>query len=131
MVRIARKFAAIAALMALLLPGLSTLAETLSAADPLACCGTAYCPVHHRQVRDLQKDKTNCNSLGIPAQRDCSMRACDAAQSPAVGASSFVLVAPTALNRPAPAESAPTSGALFSAYAATPPLTPPPRAFPS
>jgi hypothetical protein len=125
---IGRKIAAVAALLAMLLPGLSTLAETLSAANLPACCNTTYCPVHHRQSRDLQKDKSNCDSMGIPGQRDCSMRACDAPQAPAVGTPSFVLVAPVALSIPNAAEAAPVTAALFSPFVPAVPLTPPPRA---
>ena len=54
-----RKLAAFVALAALLLPGISALTGTLSAADLPACCNTSYCPVHHRQAKDLQKDKSN------------------------------------------------------------------------
>jgi hypothetical protein len=124
---IGHKFVAVAALLALLLPGLSALAETLSA-DSLACCGTAYCPVHHRQGRDLQKDKSNCNSTGIPGHGDCSMRACDAAPGPAVGTAAFVLVAPPAVSGPSAAEAAPVFAPRLSPFVATMPLTPPPRA---
>lgn len=124
-----RKLAAIAALVALLLPGLSVLAGALSAADLPACCGTIYCPVHHRQLRDLQKDKSNCDSIGMPGH-DCSMRACDAEPAPMVGAVIFVLVAPVTLNGPAVAEAAPVSASRFSPYVASVPLTPPPRILP-
>jgi hypothetical protein len=126
-----RKFAAVAALLALLLPGLSVLAEALSAGDLPSCCGTTYCPVHHRQAHDPQKDKSNCPSMGIPGSKDCSMRACDAAVSPAVGATAFVLVVPVALSRPVAAGSAPSTAAFFSPFAVAVPLTPPPRAIPS
>jgi hypothetical protein len=126
---IGRKIAAVVALLAMLLPGLSTLAETLSAADLPACCNTTYCPVHHRQPRDLQKDKSNCDSMGIPGQHECSMRGCDAPQAPAVGTPSFVLVAPVTLSVPTAAEAAPLAAALFSPYVFAVPLTPPPRTF--
>lgn len=118
------------ALVALLLPGVSVLAGALSAADLPACCGTTYCPVHHRQLRDLQKDKSNCDSMGIPGH-DCSIRACDAAQTPMVGAVVFVLFAPVTLSGPAIAEAAPASVSRFSPYVAAVPLTPPPRLLPS
>lgn len=126
---IGRKFAAIAGLLALLLPGFSALAETLSAANLPPCCNTAYCPVHHRQSRELQKDKHNCDSLRMPGQQDCSMRACDAPQNPAVGTPSFVLVAPVSLSRPAIAEAAAISDGLFALFVFAIPITPPPRAF--
>jgi hypothetical protein len=128
---IGRKIAAIAALLAMLLPGLSTLAEALSAADLPACCNTAYCPVHHRQPSHLQRDKSNCDSMGIPVQRDCSMRACDSAQLPVVGAPAFVLAAPVTLSTPAAAEPAFSAVALFSPFVFAVPLTPPPRALAS
>ncbi len=126
-----RKLAAIAALLALLLPGASALVQTLSAADLPACCNTAYCPVHHRQMSNLQKDKSNCDSMGIPGQNDCSMRACDAAPNPIVGTSAFVLVTPAALRGPSIAEATLALASQFFPYVATIPLTPPPRTFPS
>jgi hypothetical protein len=124
------KLAAIIALLALLLPGVSALAYTLSAADLPACCNTAYCPVHHRQGRNLQKDKSNCDALGIPGQKDCSMRACDAAPNQIVGTAAFVLVTPIALRGPSIAEGAPALASQFFPYVATIPLIPPPRTFP-
>jgi len=126
-----RKLAAVAALLALLLPCVSAVAETLSAADLLACCNTTYCPVHHRQGRNLQKDKSNCDTFGMPGQNDCSIRACDAAPNPIVGTAAFVLVTPIALRGPAIAEATPVSPAKFFPYVASIPLTPPPRTFPS
>jgi len=125
------KLAAVAALLALLLPGVSSLAETLSAADLPACCNAAFCPVHHRQGRNLQKDKSNCDAVGVPGQNDCSMRACDAPPNPAVGTALFVLVAPIALRGPAVAEPAPALVSRFFPYVTAIPLTPPPRTFPS
>ena len=130
MQKIVRKLAAIAALLALLLPGVSALAETNSAADSLACCNTAYCPVHHRQGRNLQRDKSNCDAKGIPGQNDCSMRACDSAPNPMVGTAAFVLVTPVALRGPAIAEAAPALASLFFSSVAAIPLIPPPRTFP-
>jgi hypothetical protein len=126
-----RKLAAIAALLALLLPCVSVLAETLSASELPACCNTAYCPVHHRHGRNLQKDKSNCDAIGMPGQNDCSMRACDAAPNPIVGTVAFVLVTPVALRVPAIAEATPALTSQFFPYVASIPLTPPPRALPS
>jgi len=126
-----RKLAASTALLALLLTGVPSLAETLSAADLLACCNTAYCPVHHLHGRNLQKYKSNCNALGIPGQNDCSMRACDAAPNPIVGSVLFVLGTPVALRVPAIAEGTPASASQFFPFAAKIPPIPPPRAFPS
>jgi hypothetical protein len=128
---IVRKLVATAALLALLLPGISALAETLAAVDLPACCNTAYCPVHHRQGRNLQKDKSNCDAMGIPGQKDCSMRACDAAPNPIVGTVAFVLVTPVALRRPAITEATPVMASQFFPYVTTIPLIPPPRTFPS
>lgn len=122
-----RKLAAVAALAALLLPGLSAVAQTLSAGDLPACCNTAYCPVHHRQGRNLQKDKSNCNATGNARQDACSMRACDAAPNPIAGASAFLLAAPVVLRVPATVETAPVPVSESFAYVVTIPLTPPPR----
>jgi hypothetical protein len=127
--KIVRKLAAIAALLALLLPGVSALAETISPADSLACCNTAYCPVHHRHERDLQKDKSNCDAISIPGHNNCSMRACDAAPNSIVGTAAFVLVTPVALRGPAITEATPALASLFFPYVAAIPLTPPPRTF--
>lgn len=131
MQKIVRKLAAIAALLALLLPGVSALAETISVADSLACCNTAYCPVHHRQARDLQKDKSNCDATGMAGHNNCSMRACDSAPNSIVGTAAFDLVTPVALRGPAIAEATPALASLFFPYVATVPLIPPPRTFPS
>jgi hypothetical protein len=129
--KIGRKLAAVTAVLALLLSGLSAIAETLSAADLPACCNTAYCPVHHRQGRDLQKDKSDCAGMGAPGQNSCSMRGCDAAPKPLVGTSSFLLVEPYAIHGLALAESALATGSRFLPYAPSIPLTPPPRTLPS
>ena len=126
-----RRLAAITALLALVLPGVSVLAESLSAADLPTCCNTIYCPVHHRQMSNLQKDKSNCDGIGMPRQNDCSMRACDAAPNPIVGIAPFVVVTPVALRRPVVAPAAVALAAQFFPFVATLPLTPPPRAFPN
>ena len=124
---ILRKTAAIAAVLAMLSPGFSMLAETLSAAVLPTCCNTTYCPLHHRDSRSLQKDKSDCNAKGIPALQDCSMRACDSAQAPAVGTPLFVLTAPLTLTAPAAAEPAVSTVAPSSPFVFLVPLTPPPR----
>ena len=122
-----RKFAAIAALVAMLLPGFSTLAQTLSAADLPACCNTTYCPLHHRPSRDSQKDNHDCGSTGIPGQHDSSMRACESTQTPVAETQSFVLVAALTLSAPAPSQDAPAASALFAPFVFAIPTTPPPR----
>lgn len=130
--KIARKLGAVTAILALLLLGLSGVAETLSAAADLpACCNTAYCPVHHRQGRNLQKDKTECGTMGTPGQNSCSMRGCDAAPNPIVGAAAFILVAPAVPRAPVSAEAAPDSPSNWIPNFAFIPSTPPPRTFPS
>ena len=125
------KFAAIAGLVALLLPGVSPLMGALSAADLPACCNTIYCPLHHRQMNDLQKDKSNCDAAGMLGHNDCSMRACDAAPNPAVSITVIVLVTPLALRGPSVAEAATAAVFDFPRPVSTFPLTPPPRTFPS
>lgn len=126
-----RKIAATAALLALLAPGVSTLAETLSASDLPACCNTIYCPVHHRQMRDLQKDKADCGAMAASGQNGCSLRACDAAPNLAAGISVFVLTVPVALRSPVLAEGAlPLAARNFFSLPAVP-LVPPPRTLPS
>jgi hypothetical protein len=126
-----RKLAAFVALVALLLPSISALAGTLSAADLPACCNTSYCPVHHRQAKDIQKDKGNCNAIGMPGHNDCSMRACDAAPNPVVGSALFVLVTPVALRGPAIVKATIVLPSQFFLSASATPITPPPRIFPS
>ena len=128
---ILRRLAAAAALVTLLLPGVSSLAETLSASDLPVCCNTSYCPVHHRQPRNLQTDRSNCDSSGIPGRNNCSMRACDAAPNPVVAAAAYVLATPIALRGPALAEAAPALASQFFPFVATIPLIPPPRTLPS
>jgi hypothetical protein len=131
LLKIFRKLAAIAALLALLLPGLSSLAQTLSAADLPPCCSSTFCPMHHREGRNSQAGQNNCNGMGAPGQGDSSMRGCDATPNPAVASPIFVLPAIVSLSGPAMAEVAPASASAFLPYVATIPLTPPPRTFPS
>src|SRR5579871_4535748 len=59
-----RRFMATVALFALLLPGLSALAETISASELQDCGNTGYCPLHHRDASTLQRDKMNCDGVG-------------------------------------------------------------------
>ena len=126
-----RRFAACSALLALLLPGVSALARTLSAPALPPCCNTVYCPLHHRSQSDLQRDRANCDGMSVPgAQMDCSMRACDAAPGMIVGYSAFVLIVPAVLRVPAMAETTSSlDSSFFPFVAATPPI-PPPRSFP-
>ena len=128
---ITRKLQAVAALIALLATSLPGLAESLAASNLPACCNTVYCPVHHRQARELQKDKTICDSDGTSAVNDCSMRACDTTPNPVDGTAPFVLVAPLAVR--VPADSVPTQmqAPRFFPFIVSIPLTPPPRPLPS
>jgi hypothetical protein len=128
---IPRKLLAVAALLALLAASTPALAESLSAADSPACCNTAYCPVHHRQSRDMQKDKTNCDTAGHPTRTDCSMRACDASPNQAVGTALFTLAAPVTISYQATVQAAPLSMSSFVPFVVSLPATPPPRTFPS
>ena len=128
---IVHKFAAIAALVALLLPCISAMAGTLAAGELPACCNTAYCPLHHRQMSDVQRDKSECGAIGGPGQRDCSMRACDAAPGPVVGTALLVLVTPIALRAPAAAEAATALASQYFPHVVAIPLTPPPQTLPS
>ena len=122
-----RKRAAVVAILALLLPCISALAGTLAAADLPPCCDTGYCPVHHRQPKDLQKDKSHCDSSGMPGHNDCSMRACDAAPNPAVGSAVFVLVTPVALRGLAVVMATIIPVTQFAPFVTATPITPPPR----
>ena len=115
------------ALLALLLPGLSALGDSLSAADLSLCCNALYCPMHHRQMSDTRKDKSNCSAMSVPGQKDCSMGACDASPNPVIGTAVYVLIVPVTLSAPAIAEAAPALLPKFFLYVAKPPLTPPPR----
>lgn len=122
-----RKLAASTLLLAMLLPSPALLAGALLAADLPACCNTSYCPLHHRQASDLQRDKSLCGSMGIAGHMDCSMRACDAAPTPAVSAVIFVLVTPVALRAPSAAEAVATPSVQSTPSVHEFPSTPPPR----
>ena len=122
-----RKLAAILAVIALLLPGVSALAESISAADLPACCNSAYCPLHHRQMSGTQKGNALCGAMGAPGGHDCSMRSCGGSTNPVLGTVLFELVTPVSLRAPAPAEAA--SAAIFQNFQSVTsiPLTPPPQ----
>ena len=122
---------AYAALVGLLLAGVPALAESFSASGSPVCCNTTYCPVHHRQNRDLQKDKSNCDAKSNSKEDDCSMRACDPAASPVVEIAPFVLVAPVAIGYQAGLEPAPVLLSRFFPINVNIPSTPPPRTLPS
>jgi hypothetical protein len=126
---IPRKLLAVAALLALLAASTPALADSLSASDSSACCNTAYCPVHHRQSRDMQKDKSNCDSAGHPARTDCSMRACDAPPNQAVGTTLFTLAPPITISYEATVQAAPLPLSSFVPFVFSLPSTPPPRTF--
>ncbi len=123
---IPRKLLAVAALFALLAASTPALAESLSASDSPACCNTAYCPVHHRHGRDIQKDKSDCDARGKAAS-DCSMRACDATPNQAAGTVPFILAAPFAIFYEATTQAAPLSLSTFIPFVVSLPSTPPPR----
>ena len=129
--QIARKLQAFAALFALLLSAAPLLAASLSALDLSACCTTSYCPVHHRQARDLQKDKNNCDAQGRSAGNDCALRACDTPPNPAVATALLVLMAPPAISYRVVAEPAPVLVSAFFPFHLNLPTTPPPRTLPS
>ena len=122
-----RKLAAFTLLLAMLLPSPALLAGALLAADLPACCNTSYCPMHHREARDLERDKSLCGTMGIAGHMDCSMRACDAAPTPAVSAVIFVLVTPVALRAPSTAEAVLPTSLQSGPSAPAFPWTPPPR----
>jgi hypothetical protein len=128
---ISRRLLAVAALFALLAASTPALAESLTAFGSLVCCKTSYCPVHHRQGRDMQKDKSNCDAQGKPAGSDCSMRACDTAPNQAVGTAPFTLAAPITISYEAIAQAAPFSLSAFVPCVVILPSTPPPRTLPS
>jgi hypothetical protein len=129
--QMARKLQAVAALFALLFASVPALAESLSSSGLPVCCNTVYCPVHHRQVSEAQKAKSNCDAQGNPMRDNCSMRACDATSSPVVGSALFVLVTPPALRSPASAEPARIQAPRFFPFIVSIPMTPPPRTLPT
>jgi hypothetical protein len=125
-----RKGFAILTLFSLLLASLPALAESLSASGLPPCCNTVYCPLHHRQARDLERDKSLCGAAGQQSGNDCSMRACDAPSSAAVGAELYVLAAPVAIPLHFHGERAPIQASAFFLFHLNLPSTPPPRALP-
>ena len=126
-----RKFLAIVALLALLMASTPALADSLSVSELPACCHIAYCPMRHRQVRDIQEDKHNCDTTGKPARDGCSMRTCDTTTNQAVGTAPFVLVAPVEIFYKATVQDAPLLPARFFPFTVNIPTTPPPRTLPS
>jgi len=122
-----RKLAAALLLLAMLLPSPALLAGALLAADLPACCNTSYCPLHHRQASDVERDKNLCGSMSIPGHTDCAMRACEDAPRPTISAVVFVLVTPPELRAPSAAESAPAASLKSDPSAPAFLLTPPPR----
>jgi hypothetical protein len=129
--QIARKIQAIAGLFAMLATSVAGLAESLPASGVPACCNTVFCPVHQRQARERQKDKSICDSQGKSLGNDCSMRACDTMTAPVVGTAPFVLVAPLAKRGPASSEPAQVQTPQYFPFLTSIPLTPPPRTLPS
>jgi hypothetical protein len=127
---ITRKLLALAALLAMLATGMPGLAESLSAAEA-TCCNTVYCPVHHGQARQIQKDKTDCDAKVKLGQTECSMRACDPTPNPAVGTAPFVLIAPVTILYEAPVQAVSPLSSRFFPFVVSLPSTPPPRLLPS
>ncbi len=129
--RIARKVQAVAALFAMLATGVAGLADSLPASGVPACCNTIFCPMHHSQAREQQRDKSICDSQGKSSGNECSMRACDTMTAPVVGTAPYVLIAPLAERIPASSESAQIRAPQFFPFITSIPLTPPPRTLPS
>jgi hypothetical protein len=129
--KMARRLLAYVALFGMLLASVPALADSFSASELSACCNTLYCPLHHRQSQDLQKDKSICDLQGHSKGNDCSMRACDTAPSPVVEIAPFVLVAPLAIGYQSELESAPVPAPNFFPFNVSIPSTPPPRVLPS
>jgi hypothetical protein len=128
---ISRKLLAVTALFALLAANTPALAESLSAANPAACCDTVYCPLHHSQGRNMQKDKANCDSHGKTGATDSSMRSCDDTAHQVIGDAPFALTAPVTIFYETMTEAAPHSLASFFPFVVSLPSTPPPRTLPS
>jgi len=128
---ISRKLLAVVAHFALLAANIPALAGSLSAADPASCCNTVYCPLHHSQGRNMQKDKANCDSHGKTGAADSSMRACDDTAHQVTGDAPFTLTAPVTIFYEAPTQPAPLSHAGFFPFVVSLPSTPPPRTLPS
>ena len=126
-----RKLQAVTALFALLVASVPALAESLSTLNLPVCCNTVYCPVHHRQVSEAQKDASNCDAQGNAMRINCSMRACDTASPIVVGTAVYVLTAPFAMRAPANTEPARIQAPRFFPFIVSIPVTPPPRTLPS
>ncbi len=123
-----RKLAALLALVALLLPVLSTFAAMISAAGLPVCCNTNYCPLHHNSGSNSQKSGPDCPGKNMPGQSSSSVRACDSAPNPIVGTAPFVLVSPVVLRAPIVVEKANVVPSQSVTSFVAIPLTPPPRA---
>jgi hypothetical protein len=124
---ISRKLLAVTALFTLLAANTPALADSLSAANPAACCNTVYCPLHHTQGRNMQKDKANCDSHGKTGAADSSMRACDDTAHQVMGDAPFTLTAPVTIFYETMTEPAPLLLAAFFPFVISLPSTPPPR----
>lgn len=127
LIDVPRKLLAVAVLLALLAATTPALAESLTASDLPACCNTAFCPLHHSQGGDMQKDKSDCDGHGKAGAANCSMRACDPALNQAVGTALFTLAAPITISYEATVQAAPLSLSSLVPYVASLPSTPPPR----
>ena len=129
--QVAKRFLIAASLFALLTASVPGLAESLSTSNLPACCNSVYCPMHHRQVRDLDQDKNNCGAQGQRDGNDCSMRACDTSPNIALGTAPFVLAAPVEISYLMNSEPAPIQISGFLPFHLNVPSTPPPRTLPS
>jgi hypothetical protein len=126
--KILRKLVAGTALLALLAASTPALADSLSLANPAACCNTVYCPLHHNQARSVKREQSNCDLAGNPAEKSSSMRACDDSPHQVTGTSPFTLAAPVAIFQEPAVQPAPIFMAAFFPSVCSNPTTPPPRA---
>jgi len=125
--KITRKLQAVAALLALLLASVPTLADAFSSADMPACCNSMDCPMRPGQICGSQKHASDYAGMG----NGCSMCSCDMSPKPILEIAPFVLAIPLAIHSQMIAEPAPAfvPGFLFSRGSV--PSIPPPRTYPS
>jgi hypothetical protein len=129
--QIMRKLVAVAALLALLLAGVPTLADAFSSPDLPPCCNSIYCPMRHHRAGGQQKQMSNCAAECNSKGNGCSMNVCDMSPTPILGIAPFVLAVPMAVHNHAIAEPAPAFVPGFVFFPLRVPSIPPPRTFPS